>query len=74
MIGIEAYLPAATEPDLYKSKERYERDKVINGPEAAKAEIFEMLKEYDTGHKDCLTNVQVLGQNPNNRVTVWIEN
>lgn len=72
-MGIGAYLAAVTDRDHYLSEERREREEVMNQPEAERAEIYEILEEYEIGHEASSAVVRALERNPDKWVKVCIE-
>jgi len=63
-MGLGAYLAAVTDRDHYISEEQREREEVINKPEAERAEIYEILEEYEIGHEASSAVVRALELNP----------
>lgn len=71
-MGLGAYLAAVTDRAHYISEEQRERIEVVEKPEAEKAEIYEILDEYDIDHQTSTAFVQALERNPDNWVKVRI--
>ncbi len=71
-MGLGAYLAAVTDRDHYISEEQREREEVINKPEAERAEIYEILEEFDIGYEASSAVIQALERNPEKWVKVWI--
>lgn len=69
-MGLGAYLAAVTDRDHYIAEEKRERNEVINMPEAEKAEIYEILDEYEIGPEASSAFVEALLRSPEKWVQV----
>lgn len=70
-MGLGAYLAAVTDRDHYIAEEKRERNEVLTKPEAERAEIYEILEEYEVGPEICTAFVDALERNPEKWIKVW---
>lgn len=69
-MGLGAYLASVTERDHYIAEEKRERNEVATKPEAERAEIYDILAEYEIGTEACTAFADALERNPDNWVRV----
>ena len=69
-MGLGAYLAAVTDRDHYIAEEKRERNEVATKPEAERAEIYEILDEYEIGPEASSAFVDALERNPENWIKV----
>lgn len=69
-MGLGAYLAAVTDRDHYIAEEKRERNEVLTKPEAERAEIYEILEEYEVGPEICTAFVDALERNPEKWIKV----